>query len=141
MLGDPHEAEEALQWTMLGAYRALRRRGGEKLHVRPWLYRIAHNQCMDVIRRRRPTHELTEAQQQPGLGVEERAAVREDLRQLRRDLAALVPEQRMALVLRELSGFSHSEIAAMLEATPAVAKQLIHDARRSLVSFAAGRRG
>ena len=52
VLGDPHEAEEALQWTMLGAYRALRRRGGEKLHVRPWLYRIAHNQCMDVIRRR-----------------------------------------------------------------------------------------
>ena len=61
--------------------------------------------------------------------------MREDLRQLGRDLAALAPEQRAALMLREMSGLSHAEIATALDATPAAAKQLIHDARRNLVAF------
>jgi RNA polymerase sigma factor (sigma-70 family) len=140
VLGDPHDAEEALQGAMLGAYRALQRHGGDRdLRVRAWLYRIAHNQCIDAVRRRRAADQLSELHEAPGPRVDERVAVREDVRQLRRDLAALAPGQRAALLLRELSGLSHAEIAATLDATPATAKQLIHDARRSLAAFATGR--
>jgi RNA polymerase sigma factor (sigma-70 family) len=138
VLGNPQEAEEALQSAMFSAYRALRERERE-LHLRAWLYRIAHNQCLDLLRRRRDADELSGLEEEPGPRVDEQVAVREDLRQLRRDLAALVPQQRTALVLREMSGLSHAEIAATIEATPAVAKQLIHDARRSLAAFATGR--
>ena len=138
VLGDPQEAEEALQSSMFSAYRALRAHDRE-LNLRPWLYRIAHNQCLDIMRRRRETDELSGLEEERGLNVSEQVDLREDVRQLRRDLAALAPEQREALVLREMGGLSHEEIARTLEATPAAAKQLIHDARRSLTAFESGR--
>ena len=138
VLGDPQEAEEALQSSMFSAYRALRAHDRE-LNLRPWLYRIAHNQCLDIMRRRRETDELSGLEEERGLNVSEQVDLREDVRQLRRDLAALAPEQRAALVLREMGGLSHEEIARTLEATPAAAKQLIHDARRSLTAFESGR--
>jgi RNA polymerase sigma factor (sigma-70 family) len=139
VLGDAHEAEEALQSTMFAAYRALRDRPTRSLHLRAWLYRVAHNHCVDILRRRRSADELSELEEEPGLAVDERVVVLEDVRQLRRDLAALAPDQRAALLLREMSGLSHAEIAEALEATPAAAKQLIHDARRGLAAFATGR--
>jgi RNA polymerase sigma-70 factor (ECF subfamily) len=51
MLGSLHDADDALQETLLRAWRALPRFGG-KLLVRPWLYRIATNACLDAIGRR-----------------------------------------------------------------------------------------
>ena len=139
ILGDRHEAEEALQSTMFNAYRAL---SGSRRDValRPWLYRIAHNQCLDMLRRRREADELSGLEEQVGPRVEEQVAMREDLRQLSRDLAVLPAEQRAALMLREMSGLSHDEIATALDATPSAAKQLIHDARRNLMAFESGRR-
>jgi RNA polymerase sigma factor (sigma-70 family) len=139
ILGDREEAEEALQSAMFNAYRSLRESRRE-VALRPWLYRIAHNQCLDMLRRRREAEELSGLEEEPGPRVEEQVAMREDLRQLSRDLAALAPEQRAALMLREMSGLSHAEIATALDATPAGAKQLIHDARRNLVAFESGRR-
>ena len=138
ILGDPQEAEEALQSAMFNAYRSLSDSRRE-VALRPWLYRIAHNQCLDMLRRRRESQELSGLEEERGPRVEEQVVMREDLRQLGRDLAALAPEQRAALMLREMSGLSHAEIATALDATPAAAKQLIHDARRNLVAFESGR--
>ena len=138
IVGDRQEAEEALQSAMFKAYQALRERG-RQLHLRAWLYRVAHNQCLDSLRRRRPAQQLSGLEEEGGLGVDEQVVLSEDLRQLRRDLAALDHEQRAALVLREMSGLSHVEIAETLHTTPAVAKQLIHDARRNLAAFESGR--
>jgi RNA polymerase sigma factor (sigma-70 family) len=138
ILGDRQEAEEVLQSAMFKAYKTLRE-SGRQLHLRAWLYRVAHNQCLDSLRRRRRAQQLSGLEEEGGLGVDEQVVLNEDLRQLRRDIAALDPEQRAALVLREMSGLSHVEIAQTLQATPAVAKQLIHDARRNLVAFESGR--
>ncbi len=138
VLGDPQEAEEALQSAMFNAYRSLTESRRE-VALRPWLYRIAHNQCLDMLRRRREAQELSGLEEERGPRVEEQVAMREDLRQLSRDLAELPSEQRAALMLREMSGLSHAEIATALDATPGAAKQLIHDARRNLVAFESGR--
>jgi RNA polymerase sigma factor (sigma-70 family) len=138
IVGNTHEAEEALQSAMFSAYRALHE-GVPVLQFRAWLYRIAHNHCLDILRRRREAHELDGTEEERGLRVDEQVVLREDLRQLRRDLAALDAAQRAALVLREMSGLSHGEIALALDTTPATAKQLIHDARRNLVAFDSGR--
>src|SRR5205814_6094243 len=65
MLGSPEEAEEALQSAMFSAYRSLHGNGRE-VHVRAWLYRIAHNQCLDRLRRQRPSDVLTGLEEERG---------------------------------------------------------------------------
>src|SRR5829696_5020003 len=52
MLGTREEAEDAVQHTLLAAYRAMRERD-QDLDVRPWLYTIARNRCLSVLRARR----------------------------------------------------------------------------------------
>ena len=64
---------------------------------------------------------------------------RADLQQLQQDLAALPERQRAALVLRELNGLSHTEIAQVLDCTPRSVKQSIYEARTGLLHAREGR--
>ena len=88
-----------------------------ELAIRSWLYRIAHNECVSMLRRRppHPTQPLTGREVLPAQGVAERVETAEELRWLRQDLQALPDDQRGALVLRELAGLSHGQIAEVLE--------------------------
>jgi RNA polymerase sigma factor (sigma-70 family) len=140
LLRGTEDAEDALQAAMTGAYRALARgdRVGE-MAVRAWLYRITHNECVNIMRRRVASEELTGAEAAIGGGVADRAEMAAEVRQLTADLAALAPRPRSALIMRELSGLSHEEIGQSLGATPAVAKQLIYEARAALEELAEGR--
>ena len=135
------EAEEAFGSAMLNAYQALRenRAGGERLRVKPWLFRIAHNQCLDALRRRREVEELGDHHASREDGPADRLAVRAELGLLVEDLRTLSEAQRSALVLREFGGLSHVEIAESLETTPARAKALILQAREALGVFRTGR--
>ncbi len=131
------DAQDALQSTMTRAYAALQ----EKPHdfdLRPWLFRIAHNESISILRRRRPTQEL-DAELAAFGGVDERAELQETLRIFRQDLADLPERQRSALVLRELNGLRPSEIAELLETTPGAVKQSLLEARRALVRCNEGR--
>jgi RNA polymerase sigma factor (sigma-70 family) len=132
-----HDAQDVLQTTLMAAYGALRA-GRRDAPLRPWLYRIAHNESISLLRRRRPDAELTPAV--PDLaGVEERADVRERMARLVADLMTLPDRPRSALVMRELNGLSHEEIALALQTTPAAAKQTVFEARRALAELDAGR--
>src|ERR1041385_4843971 len=51
LLRQPQDAEEALQAAMVNAYRALLTQGRRELQVKPWLYRITHNECVNIARR------------------------------------------------------------------------------------------
>ncbi|WP_217913030.1 sigma-70 family RNA polymerase sigma factor [Miltoncostaea marina] len=137
VLRHEQDAEDAFQATMIRAYRALRR-GAEALAVRPWLFRIAHNECMRLAGARRDHAGLSGEERAPGSPAE-LAETREELAQLRRDLLALPDQQRAALVLREMSGLSHAQIGQALGTTSDAAKHLIHEGRTSLGEFAAGR--
>jgi RNA polymerase sigma factor (sigma-70 family) len=138
ILGDPEDARDALQNTMLKALRAL---PGEQrdLQLRPWLYRIAHNESVELLRQRRPKAQLSDAQSIGVPGAEKEAAGNERMRQLFADLHEMPERQRGALVMRELSGLSCAEIAVALGTSPAVAKQTIYEARMSLQEMAEGR--
>jgi len=131
------DAQDALQSTMTRAYAALQERPHD-FDLRPWLFRIAHNESVSILRRRRPTQELDAELAALG-GVDERAEAQEILRLFRQDLADLPERQRSVLVLRELNGLRPSEIAELLETTPGAIKQSLLEARRALARCHEGR--
>jgi len=132
------DAQDALQSAFASAFSALR--GGQRdAPVRPWLFRIAHNESVSLLRRRRPEQQLSDLTQPLTVSLEEHVEERERLSQLVSDLRELPDRQRGALVMRELSGLSHEEIALALDTSVNAAKQTIFGARRSLTEFAEGR--
>lgn len=139
MLGDPHDAQDALQNTMLKVLRALP--GEEReIDLRPWLYRIARNEAVETVRRRPDRIEPALELEAPAASqVVELAEDRERLRHLFADLDALPGRQRAALVMRELSGLSFEEIGHAFETSPATARQTVYEARLSLRQMEAGR--
>src|SRR5947208_6233656 len=60
IVGNDTDAQDALQSTFSAALVALRR-GARDAPLRPWLFRITHNEAISLLRRRRPVVELTEA--------------------------------------------------------------------------------
>jgi len=138
ILANPADAQDALQNTMVKTLRALP--GEERtIQLKPWLYRIAHNESIDLLRRRRESGELDAEQVAPGAGLAEEVAARERLRRLLSDLDELPERQRGALVMRELSGLDFDEIAAALGTSPGVARQTLYEARLSLRQMDEGR--
>jgi len=138
---EPEDARDALQSTMLHAFAALRA-GPRDVAVRAWLFRIAHNESISILRRRRRTtaNADTLSEKQPcSLDVERTAEQRERLALLVADLQTLAERQRAALVMRELSGLSLEEIAAALSCSPGAAKQALFEARAALQDLSEGR--
>jgi RNA polymerase sigma factor (sigma-70 family) len=139
ILRNEADAWDVLQSTMLKALTALQ--GEERsIELRPWLFRIAHNETISLLRARRPTIELETVADVLGRdGLHENVLDRERLAHLYRDLLDLPERQRSALILRELSGLGHEEIAAVLGCSTASAKQSIFEARSALHACAEGR--
>lgn len=138
VVGNAEDAEDALQSTMLKAMRAL---GAERreIELKPWLYRIAHNESIDLIRRRRGAERLDPERPAAGAEPAEEVERRQRLRALLADIGELPERQRGALVMRELSGLGAEEIAAALGTSPAVARQTLYEARLGLREMQAGR--
>jgi RNA polymerase sigma factor (sigma-70 family) len=138
IVGNPADAQDALQNTMVKVLRAL---PGEKRQVelKPWLYRIAHNESVELLRRRRPTEELDAGLAARGGSLAEDAEARARLRRLLADLELLPDRQRGALVMRELGGLGFEEIGAALGTSPATARQTLYEARQSLRQMDEGR--
>ncbi|HWM54152.1 MAG TPA: RNA polymerase sigma factor [Solirubrobacterales bacterium] len=135
---DPQDAQDALQNAMVKVLRAL---PGEtrQIQLKPWLYRIAHNEAVETLRRRRDNTELDPEVMGSGDDPSETAATRERLRRLFADLVELPERQRSALVMRELSGLGFEEIGEAFDTSPAVARQTVYEARLGLRQMEAGR--
>ncbi len=138
ILRDEADAQDALQSTFERALSALRR-SNRNAPLRPWLYRIAHNEAITVIRRRTPNV----APEHLGVVHEPSAAhvaeERDRLTTLVSDLAQLPERPRSALVMRELIGLSHEDIAVALDTSLGAAKQAIFEARQGLAETVEGR--
>jgi RNA polymerase sigma factor (sigma-70 family) len=136
---DDADAQDALQSTMLSALSALQE-SRRKAPMRPWLYRIAHNESISVLRRRPSVgDESVETISAVDASAEDRAGERARFALLMADLGHLPARQRSALLMRELSGLSHEEIAVALDTTEGTAKQAIFEARKALAEFEEGR--
>jgi RNA polymerase sigma factor (sigma-70 family) len=138
LVGSPDDAHDALQNTMVKVLRAL---PGEerRIELKPWLYRIAHNESIDLLRRRRETAQIDPELIARGSGLAAEAEARERLGHLLADLEQLPHRQRGALVMRELGGLSYEEIGQALGSSAAVARQTLYEARLGLGQMEAGR--
>jgi RNA polymerase sigma-70 factor (ECF subfamily) len=137
MLGSVHDADDALQETMLRAWRAIGR-FEPRAELSSWLYRIATNVCLRMIEQRgRVEAAAVDAylQPYPDLLLEERTPEREAERRETIGLAfvaamqLLPPRQRATLVLRDVLGWSAREAAEVLGVSVAAANSSLQRAR------------
>src|SRR5207245_6733647 len=160
MLGSAAEAEDAVQETVLRAWRSLERFDG-RASLRTWLYRIATNVCLDALadrsRRARPmelgpegsaddplnelprTHWLEPIPDSKALPADADPSELLVLRQSIRlafvaALQHLPPRQRAALLLTEVLGWSAAEVADTLETSVAAVNSALQRARATLIS-------
>ena len=148
-LGSRDRAEEVAQTAFLQLYRA-RKRYKPRARFATFLYRIASNLCLNELRRfdysgkiesldtadaadsdstipyadRLPDHDSP--------GPAQRLACREAATEVKRVLKQLPPNQRMALLLRRVDGFSYQEVADSLETSVSAVKSLIFRATATL---------
>jgi len=138
LTGNSQDAQDALQNAMVKVLRALP--GEERqIKLKPWLYRIAHNEAMETIRKRRDHAELDAEQCVDPVEIAATAEARERLRRLLADLSELPERQRAALAMREMAGLGFDQIADSLGTSGAVARQTVYEARLSLRQMEAGR--
>src|SRR5918997_6122217 len=127
----PERAEDVVQQSFVKAYEAMLRNSAT-LQLRPWLYRIAHNNALNALRDRGLRHaeldERLDGVERPDQALE-RA---QGLRDMVVAVQALPERQRDAILLRELEGRSYEEIAVALGVTDGAVRQLLNRARHSL---------
>ncbi len=123
--------EDVTQDAFAKALLALRRDGAE-IELRPWLFRIVRNTALNELRDNPPSPELLAEAIAGGRNPAEELERREELTDLMRRLQSLPEPQRAAIVMRELEGLGHEEIAAALGLSGGGARQAIYRARRAL---------
>src|SRR6476646_1771400 len=123
--------EDVTQDAFSKALLALRRDDAE-IELRPWLFRIVRNTALNELRDRPPSPELLAEAIAGGRNPAEEMERREELADLMRRLQSLPEPQRAAIVMRELEGLSHEEIAAALGLSGGGARQAIYRARQAL---------
>jgi RNA polymerase sigma-70 factor, ECF subfamily len=164
MLGSVDEAEDALQETLMRAWKARDRYDPSRASLRTWLYRIATNTCLTALegRPRRPLPSgLGAASSDPDAPLVpdfevpwlqplpdsflrrdhadplERTAERDSVRlALVAAMQVLPPRQRAVLVLREVLEFSAAEVAAQLDTSSAAVNSALQRARAALAEAA-----
>jgi RNA polymerase sigma factor (sigma-70 family) len=137
--GPRQDAEDVLQDVFVRAYGALRA-DGRAVNLRAWLYRVAHNRCIDHLRRPvPPPAEIFDVSRKPLHDPVEEAQRREDLARLVQDVARLPAQQRSALLMREIDGLSYADLAGALDVTVPAVKSLLVRARIGLVEAAEAR--
>ncbi len=134
ILGSENDGQDAVQHAFLAVWQAVVERGVEPRAFNSWLYAIARNRCLSVLRsRREATLEWEEENVPAREGTVERVEQRAEVRELLGDLRTLPEGQRTALLLAELGDLSHVEIASVLGCPHEKVKSLVFQARSSLV--------
>ena len=149
LLRDAAEAEDATQETFVRAYGALDRFDGRS-EAFTWIYRIAVNLSLNVIRARKPNRKSvsTDDPRLEGVLVETRAGSANPLgdsenRELGRVLCegmdALSDTLRTTLILVGVDGLSHAQAGVVLGCPEGTVAWRVHEARKKLKSFLIGR--
>jgi RNA polymerase sigma factor (sigma-70 family) len=140
MLRSTEDAEDVLQEVFVAAYKAMVA-DERPIAVRPWLYRIARNRCLNHLRK--PIADGQDTMDthphMNGVTTHERVQNREEFRSLLADVGELPETQRSALLLREIDAMSYEEIAKAMDTTVPGVKSLLVRARIALAESSQSR--
>src|SRR4051812_43837702 len=129
MLRSPQDADDAVQESLLRAWRALPQFDGRG-PIRAWLYRIATNVCLTALRKR---ERLEPIEDQAAVGTTEPDDdAQVDAAQAMEITLHLPASQRAAVILRDVLGYPAREAATTLGTTPASVNSALQRARANL---------
>ena len=141
MLASEQDAEDVLQDVFVSAHKALLK-DNRPIKVKPWLYRIARNRCLNHLRRPVPEGSdelMDEHPHNGGATTADQVQTRAELREILVDVKHLPETQRTALLLREVDALSYSEIAEAMDTTVPAVKSLLVRARITLAESSQAR--
>jgi RNA polymerase sigma factor (sigma-70 family) len=141
MLASREDAEDVLQEVFAAAFNALMA-DERTINVRPWLYRIARNRCLNHLRRATAigVDSMDVHYADHGQTTADQVHEREEFRALLGDVQQLPETQRTALLLREIDALSYEQIAEAMDTTVPSVKSLLVRARVSLAEAGEARR-
>jgi RNA polymerase sigma factor (sigma-70 family) len=141
MLSSREDAEDVLQEVFAAAFNAMLA-DDRPINVRPWLYRIARNRCLNHLRKQTAigVDSMDVHLADHGTTTADKVHDREDFRDLVADVQTLAETQRTALLLREIDALSYEQIAEAMETTVPSVKSLLVRARVALAEAAEARR-
>jgi RNA polymerase sigma-70 factor, ECF subfamily len=137
LTGNYHEAEDMAQESFVLAFRRIADFRGESMFG-TWLYRITVRVVIDALRKKRPqlvepfNEDFPVAERPSRKGISEAQDLTIERLQLERAIARLPDGYKAVLVLHDIEGHSHEEIAEMLGFNPGTCKSQLHKARRKL---------
>lgn len=137
MLGDHHDAEDATERAFLSALRAIGRFRSDGGTFRAWLFRIAHNELANALRRR-ARHSAASLDDVFASAEDDPAHVvgaLDESRRVRRAVSALPDDRRQVIVLRFVDGLSAREIGVVLGRSEGAIRVLQHRALRDLAEI------
>ncbi len=136
LLGTRDDAQDAAQEVFLRAFKYLHRLDLEK-PVEPWLMRIAVNVCRDTVRKRQRLRDTFAATDHPEI-IDDSADLhagllrKQERRVLQRALAGLPEKERLAIVLRDVEGYSTAEVASILRSSETTVRTQVSRGRLKL---------
>ena len=130
MLGNSEDARDAVQSSLIKAYEHLSSYDTQHRFF-SWLYRIVVNECLNMLRARRPEDALSPALAAVG-GPFEVAVAQQRATQVQTALGQLPPDYRAVIVLRHFGDLSYDEMSDALGVPVKTVKSRLHTARQRL---------
>lgn len=138
MLGNGDDAADAVHDAFVKVFRKPEAYDENKGPLTPWFLRVVRNQCLDLIRRRRPTEDTVAELSDSAPGPEASLEIIQRDQELQNALTKLSGGQREIIVLRDYMDLSYAEIADVLEIAQGTVMSRLHRARMALKEVLGG---
>lgn len=131
MTGSVMDGEDVVQEALIEAYRKLDKYD-ESRPLKPWLFRIAHNRCIDFLRRKGVRDEAEAVVTRPEAVSPTESATLGVGKAVEHLVASLPPKERACVLLKDVFDYSLEEIAELVDSTVGGVKAALNRARTKL---------